>query len=218
MGNQIILAVAVDPVDHSVYVGTVLADGIWKSIDYGNTFTRIDRAPDAPPGEFLDLSGRGIAVDPNNHTTVYFADRGTGTWRSQDAGASWINVDPVPAQNVTVDPTDSSVVYVGSLFDGVLKSIDGGASFEVKSNGLPDGVRMPVAGGVRVNPADHDVLYVGAEFDGVFKSTDGAETWLPVSLGLDGLRVVGLAIDPVKPDILYAATSSSVYKTRTGGE
>ena len=95
-GNQIYtIAVAVDPVDHSVYVGDrCSADGIWKSTDYGDTFTRIDRAPDAPPGEFLDLSGRGIAVDPNNHNTVYFADRGTGIWRSQDAGASWINVDP----------------------------------------------------------------------------------------------------------------------------
>ena len=87
--------------------GPCSADGIWKSTDFGDTFTRIDRAPDAPPGEFLDLSGRGITVDPNNHNTVYFADRGTGIWRSQDAGASWVNVDPTQAQNVTVDPTDS---------------------------------------------------------------------------------------------------------------
>ncbi len=74
--------------------GTVFADGLWKSTDFGDTFTRIDRAPDAPPDEFLDFSGRGITVDPHNHTTVYFTDRSTGTWRSQDAGASWINVDP----------------------------------------------------------------------------------------------------------------------------
>ena len=59
---------AVDPVDHSVYVGTVpSADGIWKSTDFGETFTRIDRAPGAAPDEFLDLNGRGITVDPNNH-------------------------------------------------------------------------------------------------------------------------------------------------------
>ena len=216
--NQVTLAVAVDPVDHSVYVGTVSADGIWKSTDFGDTFTRIDRAPDAPPGEFLDLSGRGITVDPNNHNTVYFADRGTGVWRSQDAGASWINVDPTQAQNVTVDPSDSNIVYVGSLFVGVLKSTDGGASFTVMSNGLPEVMRMPPAGGVRVNPANHNVLHVGAEFDGVFKSTDGGESWLPVSLGLDGVRVLSLAIDPVNPKVLYAGTSASVYKTTTGGE
>ena len=217
LGNQIVLAVAVDPVDHSVYVGTVFA-GIWKSTDYGDTFTRIDRALGAPPDEFLNLSGRGIAVDPNNHSTVFFADRGTGVWRSQDAGASWINVDGTQAQNVTVDPTDSSIVYVGSLFVGVLKSTDGGASFTVKSNGLPEFMFMPPAGGVRVNPAHHDVLYVGAQFDGVFKSTDGAETWTPINLGLDGAEVFGLAIDPASPNVLYAGTTLSVYKTTTAGE
>jgi photosystem II stability/assembly factor-like uncharacterized protein len=215
--GAIIVGLDVDPIDHSVYVATVFG-GIWKSTDFGDTFTRIDRAPGAPPGEFLDLSGRGITVDPRNHSTVYFADRGTGIWRSPDAGASWTNVDGEPAQNVTVDPTDSNIVYSGSLFAGVLKSTDGGASFTVKSNGLPDGVHMPPAGGVRVNPAHPNVLYVGAEGDGVFKSTDGAETWMTVDLGLDGSIVLGLAIDPIRPNILYAATSSSVYKTRTGGE
>ncbi len=79
-------------------------------------------------------------------------------------------------------------------------------------------MRLPPAGGVRVDPAHHNVLYVGAEFDGVFKSTDGGETWLPVNLGLDGVRVTGLAIDPVDPNVLYAGTSESVYKTTTGGE
>ena len=59
--------------------------------------------------EFLDLSGRGITVDPHNHTTVYFADRGSSIWRSQDAGASWINVDAMPVFSVTVDPTDSNI-------------------------------------------------------------------------------------------------------------
>ncbi len=217
-GDQITIAVAVDPVDHSVYVGTVFADGIWKSTDYGDTFTRIDRAPGAPSDEYLDLSGRGIAVDPNNHANVFFADRGTGIWRSQDAGASWINVDSTQAQNVTVDPTDSSIVYAGSLFMGVLKSTDGGASFNRMSNGLPDPMFMPPAGGVRVNPAHNDVLYVGAEFDGLFKSTDGGESWFPLSMGIEGLRVTGLAMDPVDPRVLYAGTSASVYKTSTGGE
>ena len=219
MGNQRIVAVAVDPVDHSVYAGTVFADGLWKSTDYGDTFTRIDRAPDAPPDEFLNFSGRGIAVDPHNHTTVYFTDRSTGTWRSQDAGTSWVNVDPNPAQNATVDPTDSSIVYVGSFFLGVLKSVDGGASFTQKSNGLPDPLFVPTAGGVRVDPAHHNVLYVGAVFDGVFKSTDGAETWFPVSMGLEGLAIIGgIALDPVNPNVLYAGTSASVYKTTTAAE
>ena len=39
--------------------GPCLPTGSGRARDFGDTFTRIDRAPDAPPGEFLDLSGRG---------------------------------------------------------------------------------------------------------------------------------------------------------------
>jgi photosystem II stability/assembly factor-like uncharacterized protein len=75
--------ISVDPFDHSVYVATftnlgIQTNGIWRSTDFGETFTRIDRAPHALPGEFLDLSGRGITVDSHRHRTVYFADRFSG--------------------------------------------------------------------------------------------------------------------------------------------
>ena len=105
-------------------------DGIWKSTDFGETFTRIDRAPGAPADEYLGLSGRGIAVDLRNHTTVYHAGD-SGVWRSQDAGASWVNVRGTTNTQVTVDPTDSSIVYATGP-SGVFKSTDGGDSFVLK--------------------------------------------------------------------------------------
>ncbi|MET0620183.1 MAG: hypothetical protein ABW056_07880 [Thermoanaerobaculia bacterium] len=224
--------IAVDPVDHSVYVATVgggfalLPNGVWKSTDFGETFTRIDRAPGAAPDEFLDLNGRGITVDPHNHTTVYLPDRSSGLWRSQDAGASWVNVHETPAFSVTVDPVDPQIAYAGTVFQGVLKSVDGGSTWAQKSNGLPSFdpsdpdayFAISRTAGVQVHSRNHDVLYAGTEGEGVFKSTDGAETWRPVNLGLDNPGVIGLALDPVDPNILYAATSSSVFKTRSGGE
>ena len=92
-GTVYVAGIAVDPVDHTIYISTVRADdGLWKSTDFGETFTRIDRAPGAPPDEFLGLSGRGIAVDPHNRRTLFHAGS-TGVWRSQDAGASWVNVE-----------------------------------------------------------------------------------------------------------------------------
>jgi photosystem II stability/assembly factor-like uncharacterized protein len=211
-GGQIYVAgVAVDPVDHSIYISTFRSgDGIWKSIDYGETFTRIDRAPDAAPDEFLFLSGRGIVVDPHDHRTVYFAGS-SGIWRSQDAGASWINVDETPVLSVTPDPTYSNIVYAGAN-PGVLKSTDGGASFSPKSVGLPEDTQTSRTGSVQVDPNRPNVLYVGTEGAGVFKSIDGAENWFPLNTGLDDQNVFGLAMDPSSPGILYASTSSSVYK------
>jgi photosystem II stability/assembly factor-like uncharacterized protein len=208
--------ISVDPVDHSVYVATftnlgIDTNGIWKSTDFGETFTRIDRAPHAPQGQFLDLSGRGITVDPHRHRTVYFADRSQGIWRSRNAGEAWYRIDATPAFSVTVDPTDSNIVYAGTLQDGVLKSTDGGSSFTAKNNRL-SGNRTSRTGSVQVDPKHPNVLYVGTEGNGVFKSKDGAETWFRVNIGLDDLVVTGFAMAPGSPNILYAATFSSVYK------
>lgn len=224
-----VYGVAVDPVDHAVYAtASSNGNGLWKSTDYGNTFTRIDRAPHAPAGEYLGLSGHTVTVDPHHHRTVYLPDSGdvAGLWRSQDAGNTWVEVDTSDNfQSVTVDPTNSSVVYASALGLGgyaVLKSIDGGATFVPKSVGLPAG-EPANTGLLQVDPQRPSVLYLGTEASGLFKSTDAAETWFPINLGLGGdthydLSISGLVMDPESPDTLYAATAyHSVYKTSTGG-
>ena len=213
-----VAGVTVDPVDHSVYVSTFRSgDGIWKSVDFGETFTRIDRAPGSLPDDFLSLNGRGITVDPQHHGTVFLAGT-SGIWRSTDAGASWINVDQNPSLSVTVDPVESSIVYAGT-FVGVLKSVDGGASFVSQSDGLPDVFQTARTGSVQVDPRRHNVLYVAFEGAGVFKSTNGGDSWTAINTGLDDLGVVfGIALDSDSPDILYVSTNSSVYKTTSGGE
>ncbi len=223
LGTIYTTGIAVDPVDHSVYVATldnlgIETKGIWKSTDFGETFTRIDRAPHALPGEFLNLSGRGITVDPHHHRTLYFADRSSGIWRSRNAGASWNHIDAAPVFSVTVDPTDSNIVYAGTNGYGVLKSTDGGSSFRKRSHGLPDDTRTARTGSVLIDPRDHNVLYVGTEDEGVFKSTDGGRNWFPINSGLDDLGVFGLAMDPEFPDTLYASTNSSVYKISTADQ
>jgi photosystem II stability/assembly factor-like uncharacterized protein len=212
-----VAGVTVDPVDHSVYVSTFRSgDGIWKSVNFGETFTRIDRAPGSLPDDFLSLSGRGITVDPTHHQTVFFAGT-SGIWRSTDAGASWINVDQDPSLSVTVDPVESNIVYAGT-FIGVLKSVDGGASFVSQSVGLPDEFQTARTGSVQVDPRRHNVLYVAFEGAGVFKSTNGGDSWEAINAGLDDLGVFGIVLDADSPDILYVSTNSSVYKTTSGGE
>jgi photosystem II stability/assembly factor-like uncharacterized protein len=212
-----VAGVTVDPVDHSIYVSTFRSgDGIWKSADFGETFTRIDHAPNSLPDDFLALSGRGITIDPEHHQNVFFAGN-SGIWRSGDAGASWINADETPSLSVTVDPVESNIVYAGT-FTGVLKSVDSGASFASQSVGLPDGFQTARTGSVQIDPRRHNVLYVAFEGAGVFKSVDGGDSWTAINTGLDDLGVFGIALDSDSPDILYVSTNSSVYKTTSGGE
>jgi len=212
-----VAGVTVDPEDHTVYLSTFRSgDGIWKSTDFGQTFSRIDHAPNSLPNQFLSLSGRGITVDPHHHRTVFFAGN-SGIWRSMDAGASWIKVDQDPALSVTVDPVAPNIVYAGT-FAGVLKSVDGGASFVAQSTGLPDGFQTARTGSVQVDPRNHNLLYVAFEGAGVFKSLNGGDSWTAINSGLEDLGVFGIALDTESPDILYVSTNSSVYKTTSGGE
>ena len=53
---------------------------------------------------------------------------------------------------------------------------------------------------------------------GIFKTTDGGTHWTATSTGLADLRVESLAVDPTRPEIVYAGTSSKgIFKSRDGG-
>jgi photosystem II stability/assembly factor-like uncharacterized protein len=93
---------------------------------------------------------------------------------------------------------------------------------------------------VVIHPSNPDIVYVGVmghlysanEERGVFKTTDGGKTWRRVFFVNDKLGVNDLVINPLNPDILYAATydkertpwmhrnagpDSGIYKTADGG-
>ena len=61
----------------------------------------------------------------------------------------------------------------------------------------------------------------GGSFNGVYKSIDGGANWGPINTDLLsgplGIVVRALAVDPLAPTTLYAATEQGVYKSTTGG-
>jgi photosystem II stability/assembly factor-like uncharacterized protein len=206
----------VDPIDGTVYVAT-LSMGVYKSTDYGATFTRIDRAPGAAAGAFLNIGGRGLAMDPNNRHTLFLAARGAGTWKTRDGGVSWVKVDPTFALSVTIDPSDSNVVYAAgdpsSGDPGVIKSVDGGNTFFASGSGLPRTSQTARTGAVQVNPKDSNHLFVGFEGGGVYTSSDAGASWVGASTCLMYTNVQGITMDQLSPKTLYVATFGSVFKT-----
>ncbi|MGH7654249.1 MAG: hypothetical protein ACREN6_06250, partial [Gemmatimonadaceae bacterium] len=91
-----------------------------------------------------------------------------------------------------------------------------------------------------VDPGNYDIVYVAAPGHlwgpnpdrGVFKTTDGGKTWKKVLFVDDNTGATDLIIDPMNPQVLYAATyqrqrsawgfngggpGSGIYKTIDGG-
>ena len=136
---------------------------------------------------------------------------------------------------LAVAPSDSSIIYVGSVHDAVypdltfnlagahiFKSTDGGRTFPEMSNGFPIETKTSI-NAIVVHPRNPDIAYAMTTLHesetaiGVYKTTDGAKSWFPVNNGLD-IFTNDLQIDPITPDVLYAATEGGVYKTTDGGQ
>ncbi|MEZ5045747.1 MAG: PKD domain-containing protein [Chitinophagaceae bacterium] len=59
---------------------------------------------------------------------------------------------------------------------------------------------------------DHNYYYTGS---GVYKSTDGGNNFTP--MGLSGLLVIDMIMDPLDHLVIVAITNSGIYKTTNGG-
>jgi len=155
--------------------------------------------------------------------------------RTRDSGLLRTDMQwHVHTHGVAVAPTDPNIVYAGtiaepesrealSLFGAhVFRSTDGGDTFHEVDNGFPTDTSTSI-NAIIIHPTDPDTVYVMTshhESDkgiGVYKTTNGAESWFAVNNGLD-LETNDLQIDPINPEILYAATATGVYKTTDGGD
>src|SRR4051794_25111643 len=125
------------------YVGQVNG-GVWKSDDYGRTWTPIfDEQPTQSIG--------AIAVAPSDPNVIYVASGeglqrpdlsvGNGIYRSRDAGKTWTHLGLRDGQQIpalVADPRDPNHLFAAVLGHpfganaerGIFQSSDGGASWQ----------------------------------------------------------------------------------------
>jgi len=149
--------------------------GLFKSVDFGETWTEITRNPGLPQG----LVGKiGVALSPAAPHRVWAlveAEDG-GVFRSDDAGASWtlVNDERMLRQRafyytrVYADPQDPEVMY--ALNTGLYRSRDGGKTFQ--------GIRVPHGDNhdLWISPSDPDRMINGNDGGGNV-SFNGGRTW-----------------------------------------
>jgi photosystem II stability/assembly factor-like uncharacterized protein len=152
------------------------ASGIWKTVDGGETWSRLETGLPKLMGKI------GVAVSRSNPDRVWAiveADEG-GLFRSDDQGKSWTLVNGgriLQARSwyymrVTADPRNPDLVYV--INSPLLKSIDAGKSF----------VQLPDPHGdnhdLWINP-DNPANLVKADDGGAAVSFTGGTTWSPIT-------------------------------------
>ena len=163
-----------------------------------------------------------VEADPADPTRFYVAYASGGLWFSQSNGTTF---DPVFDHEASMTIGDiavdwkQNVLWVGTgeanssrssyAGTGMYRSADGGKTWEHR--GLEESHHI---GRVVLDPNNPDVLWVAVlghlytpnPQRGVFKSTDGGKTWQHTLFVTENAGAVDLVIDPVDPNILYAAT------------
>jgi len=210
------VCVAVDPNDPSrVFAGT-FDQGVYRSLDGGETW---GPAGDGPPHRRV-LS---LMVSPvervGGRSVVYAGTEPSNLYRSEDDGRTWQNLPALPelpsaatwsfpprpwthhVRWIAPHPTDPATLYVGIELGGVMVSRDGGQTWEDRKPGS-----QPDAHALATHPAAPDRLYEAAG-GGVAVSDDAGATWRGVDDGMDRHYAWGLAVDAADPDLWYVSAS-----------
>ena len=221
------------------YVG-VGSGGVWKTENAGTTWTSLfDGQGSYSIGSIgLDPSDPNrVWVGTGENNGGRHIGYGDGIYKSNDGGASWENMGLKESEHISkiiVHPEDPDTIWVasqGPLWSpggerGVFKSTDGGETWE---NTLASG-EYTGATDMMIDPRNPDRLYAamwqhhrtvaawvgGGPESGIWKSEDGGETWDELKKGLPkgNMGKIGLAISPMRPDVVYAAIEED---RRTGG-
>lgn len=164
------------PWENGAWNGT--ESGLYKSIDGGNTWKKLTKGLPTP-AEGLGRIGFDIA--PTNskrmYATVDAGDKG-GIYRSDDAGDSWININPdgrfwgrgSDFAEVRVDPKNAEIVYTANVV--TWKSVDGAKTF-TGFRGAPGGDDYHR---IWINPNDTKIMLIALDQGGIV-TVNGGETF-----------------------------------------
>jgi hypothetical protein len=180
-GNYGTITVVADPMRPSNLYAQFNCQGIWKSTDYGRTWSGPINT--GAGGQGANGAG-GIAIAPGpigQPPILYSAGiRGTGTgfWRSLDGGVSWTNYFVAPGGSrqdfypPIVDPYNPNhLILNGHEMNLLVQSFDGGQSW----------VTVPIATGMNENGGTGALAFVNTG-----DATTTANTWLWLAQGTGG--------------------------------
>jgi len=189
-----------------------VGNGIYKSIDGGETWNRLEDGLEGKT-QFGDL-----VIDPSDSNVIYAAN-GMETngdvigedqaylYRSEDAGESWERIDigsqvgqRFTLNSVVIHPENPDRIYVLGQDQRILISEDRGETWELITNSGFIGIGTFV----EYHPLNNDIMYATTYAAGIFKSTDGGRTWEDLNgKEIAFAYVEGMSADPEVAGRLY---------------
>jgi hypothetical protein len=209
----------VNPADSQlVFVGR-RDDGVYRSLNGGDTLTRLS-------GGLPSTGARRVvlAIAASSPQTVYVAITNSssgllGLWKTIDGGDVWTqmtNTPNFPSPQASydcalgVDPTNPDVVYGGGVFPsyavaGVIRSVNGGQSWTDISV-TPSGQVHPDQHAIAFGPGG--VLWIGND-GGVWKTATPGSNWVNCNTGIVATQNYQIALHPTNANVVIGGTQDN---------
>lgn len=207
-----------------ILYAAILGDGVYKSIDAGDTWTILNNG--LPTGAAMHKTSLALCDSFPNVLYVGVTAPSTfaleGFYVSHDAGASFNNLPNAPAymcQNgsascigwfvnrIAVSPADSNLILAGGI--QLWRSTDGGGAWQARDY-ISNGVGLGNAGLAYVDhhdmgfhPANPQTVYVFND-GGVQRSTDGGFLWERICQDLVTAQIYRIASHPQDTNLIIA--------------
>jgi hypothetical protein len=175
----VIRAIAADPDSPAMLYAGAEFGGVWKTADYGATWTSTMDA-------FVNPCVSALAVSRSQPGIVYSGmspgRAGAGTsvtlYRSDDHGVHWKARNPVAStfcRGLALHPADPDILYFAGD-QGLHKSVDGGTTWTSVLTGDIDDVK--------IDTDTPSTLYASVRGRGIFKSTTDGTNWTQKGVGV----------------------------------
>lgn len=178
-GNYGSFSIVADPARPSNLYTHFDCQGVWKSVDYGQTWSGpIDTGSGAKGSGGLAIAA-GASGQPPILYSVGIRGTGVGFWRSLDGGVTWTNYNVAPGGSrqdfypPAVDPYNGNhLVMNGHEMNLLVQSVDGGQHWTT----------VPMASGMNENGGTGFLFFVNTGDAGTT-----ASTWLWTAQGTGGV-------------------------------
>lgn len=173
-----VTALTVDPADHRIVWAGVEVDGVRRSLDGGDTWTRITNGVDDPDIHDMTVNVNGAKTVLTTTPREIFASTDTGeSWHGLGVGAQF----RLPYCRSLAQKSDDPRVLFVATGDGAVgstgaiqRSKDGGKSWQMMK--LPVEPNSPIWT-FATHPADPDVIVTCSHYGELFASRDAGDTW-----------------------------------------
>lgn len=145
-----------------------------------------------------------------------FVEAAPGNWIDKSNGLSGKH-----ASSIVINPANNQILYVTMYEKGVFKTTNSAQTWYAINNGLNTPESKQIIS-LTICSSNPEILYVGTNKAEIYKSIDGGKSWILSNQGIKPgtvfyTQVFSINIDPTNSSIIYAATSTGIYKSTNGG-